>query len=848
MSSCLARSPSAGFVRAPAALLFVWMLCLTALTARADDAPRKTYNLPPGDAAVTLKQFVEQSGEDVVYLETNVRGVETNAVKGEMTAIEALERMLVGTALHAVQDERTGALTVNRRNAVAGPAPNSVDDARKDQVVNLSPFEVKSAPMGYEATSSASGTRLDTPLADLSKNILVLTRDLIEDQGTNDLNSAVAYAASVAPSGPDQGQGLSVRGFGGNSPKRNGLGIYGTDESVYDTATMDRIEVVKGPAALLYGVSSPGGLVNYITKQPLSVEQTSIRFLAGSWDNYRMEFDTGGPLIGDGHTLNHRLIVAGSQGNSFANFGKETRGVISDDVRWFIGDHTYITFGGEYNMRNSNAIRTLDNAGIVWRATFNPDGTLKTPYASIDYNARDYLGITPYTTEDTVVKRVDLDVAHQFTDTLNFFIHYNYVSNNLQNMGEFFQLAEGVGGVGPDHAQEVLYYRLPHRSTQNVTASFSDTFENSWAKVEVVAGVELFHYFLSFESDGPKVYPTVDFVTGAGYNDPQPNTETQVDAAIVAGTWVNQFKYFEHQDYASPYLITHTHLFNDRLRIILGVRHDSIRDGQDFYGNAGDPANPFKLLPVSSASYYTSATSPLVGVSFNPIEGNKALSLYYSYSESLQPNEVVDQATGHGLGPQTGKGNEVGLKVDLTNKLFAQLGFYSIEKTGIPETVPGSFPTHTILGGLQRARGTDLDLTWTTQPGWQTMLGLAYVDAKYVSDPDPLNIGQQLPGIPTFRATLWTKYVIQTGSLRGFSLGGGIIHQTSTNNGYGYPGLTTAPWTRVDFLFGYTMKVGKRERIDYTLGITNAFDEKYAFNPSTLGFPRKIQATMKYSF
>lgn len=874
-------------------------LCTPLISQPASLLTPRRFDLPVDSAEVSLRRFSKQSGMEVLYATRIATDVTTKAVQGAYAPMEAVALMLADTGLAAEYNEVSGVIIIKQHEttpmnkplitklrrtllgvllfftvhhtAPAQTAPNEPDKKTapgsntaenskipvaagpgeaNSPLVKLSPFEVRSDPVGYGASSSTSGTRLDTPLKDLSKNIVVLTRDLIEDQGTTDLNEAVAYAAAVSVNGPDQGQGLSVRGFGGNSPKRNGLGIYGSDESIYDTATMDRIEVVKGPSALLYGVSSPGGLINYITKQPLPVEESSLRLMYGSWENYRAEFDTGGPLVGNGHTLNHRLIVAGGQGNSWAKYGHETRGLVSEDLRWFIGDKTYITIGGEYNQVNSNVIRTLDYPGVVWPAIYNPDGTLKQAYSSISLTNRSYLGITPYTTHDTVVKRLDFDVAHEFTDTLNFFFHYNYISNNLSNMGEFEQLAEGVGaGVGPNQASETLYMRLPHRSSRNFTASFSDKFEGAWGKMEVVAGVEYFNYFLSFRSDVPKVAPIVNFVTGEGYDVPQPNTETQVDNAIIAGTWINQFKYFEHQDYTSPYLVTHTHLFNDRLRIILGVRHDSIRDGQDFYGNANDPTDPFKLLPATQASYYTQKTSPMVGVSFNPIDHMRQLALYYTYSESLQPNEVVDQYTGKGLGPQTGKGHEVGLKYDLPNKMLLQVGLYNIEKTGVPETVGQFNPPHTILGGLQRAKGADLDITYNPIPGWQLMGGLAYVDAHFITDSDPGNVGQRLQSIPRFRATSWTKYTFQPGSkLRGFSFGGGAIYNGDTIHSYAYPGLSTKAWYRLDLMAGYSMKIGAHQRMDYQLLVTNVFDKSYASNLSSLAPPRKIQATVTYHY
>ena len=145
-------------------------VCLFAVWAGvvlAAGSARRNFALPAGNATTTLKQFVEQSGEQVVYLVNTVRGVTTEAVAGEMTPREALDRMLVGTVLVVVQDAKTGALSVSRapkREAIPSerfaPAPNvgaKNSDTSANEVISLSPFEVRGdATNSYGALQSNS--------------------------------------------------------------------------------------------------------------------------------------------------------------------------------------------------------------------------------------------------------------------------------------------------------------------------------------------------------------------------------------------------------------------------------------------------------------------------------------------------------------------------------------------------------------------------------------------------------------------------------------------------------------------------------------------------------------------
>lgn len=810
----------------------------------------KTFDVPAGNAVDTLKRAALQAGLEIVYSAETVRDVKTNAISGQYSPRDALSRMLEGTDLYVVQDDRTGAMSVLRRNRPKVAARDSSDVERPgDRVVHLSPFEVNSSrDTGYEATSSVSGTRLNTPLVELSKNILVLTRDFIDDQQVTELSHAFDYTAEVVGGQADSGI-MTIRGFGGNSPKRNGLGIYGGDESLYDTATIDRVEVVKGPSALLYGTSSPGGVINYITKQPLATTQSSLRLLSASWDRYRAELDTGGPLVGDGDVVNHRMVLAYDTSHNFFAYWKQRRAVLSETVRWFLSPNTYITVGGEDNIVRGTALRPY--SGVIDRAIYNPDGTV-TYNAYFDLTRYKYLAATPYTVQDTDVHRFDVDFSHNFTDTLNFFVHYNYLSNNLFNVGEL-ALSEGQQAGGPTFVptgqyefQFPVYLRLPHRTTNNLTATLKDEFQNSWMKVELVAGLEYFHYGLTFESYQPYKWPVMNFVTGAGYETPILNTVDAVRQAVIDGTWQFQFKYFETQDYTAPFALAHFHFFDNRVRLILGVRHDDIRDGQTFYAADSTPAHPFGLAAPSFVRYDTAATTPLFGLSVTPFASQPGFTVYANYSKSLQSNEVVNQFTGKGLPPQTGKGVEAGAKFDLTGKLFLQLGIYQTDKSGVPEVQPGHLPGDFVAGGLQRSKGGDLDLFYSPLRGLQIMGGLAITDATYVTDSNPSLEGTKLMFVPDWRFTLWTKYTLQESSLRGLSIGGGVV--SSADSVFQYPyGLHYPGYTKFDLLFGYTYHL-PHNRVDFEVKINNVTDKRYITNQEGLGDPFSWQASVTYHF
>jgi outer membrane receptor protein involved in Fe transport len=234
----------------------VALCCASALAAPAAETTRRAYDLAPGDAAVTLKRFSSVSGQPIIYLLDKVRGVQTNAVRGEFTARDALDRMVAGTSLVVSHDAATGALTVSRSASAHPPAPrpgqatgtapapsasasssemkpaktlplarralallgavflpiasadaqNTGPTPKADEVVTLSPFTVTTEKdTGYAATNTLAGTRLATPVKDLGASISIYTKDFLADIGATTSNDLMIFAT-----------GMEAGGAGGN--------------------------------------------------------------------------------------------------------------------------------------------------------------------------------------------------------------------------------------------------------------------------------------------------------------------------------------------------------------------------------------------------------------------------------------------------------------------------------------------------------------------------------------------------------------------------------------------------------------------------------------------------------
>ncbi|MDP3073051.1 MAG: TonB-dependent receptor plug domain-containing protein [Opitutaceae bacterium] len=324
-------------------------------------APAEThvFDLPADSAERTLKLLAKRTGVEVVFSTALAAGVHTRAVKGEFSVLDAAQRMLAGTPLHAAQRSATGAVIVTRRaNGEKSPDPPPhppteppdqpktktsqskpsdsppmksrnlftlltgwfaaavAADAQptasppKDEAVQLSPFTVQGTEdVGYLARSSLAGTRLSRPLADIGAQISVFTREMLDDLGVTNLAQAFMYSTNVdsvaegfVEEGGDNG---ATRGsiFLNNGNRSRGLGVLTNTREFFnssfasDTYNSDRFTVASGPNSLLFGLGSPAGVVDTSLKRAQFRDRNVMELRYDNWEGHRSEVDINKVIV-----------------------------------------------------------------------------------------------------------------------------------------------------------------------------------------------------------------------------------------------------------------------------------------------------------------------------------------------------------------------------------------------------------------------------------------------------------------------------------------------------------------------------------------------------------------------
>jgi iron complex outermembrane recepter protein len=644
---------------------------------------------------------------------------------------------------------------------------------QSDQPIELT---VTGQQDGYRVPNASTATKTDTPLRDIPASIQVIPRQLLEDQNTIRIQDALENISGVNKrgnlGGSDAG-GYVIRGFEQSGNFRNGFPDNDFYSSV-DRANIERIEVLKGPASVLFGQVEPGGIINVVTKQPLSTPYYSVDFSAGSYAFYRPSIDVSGPLTADGSLL-YRLNLAYQNAESFRDFNFTERVFIAPTLTWNISDRTSVTFDFEYLNNEYRSDRGLPAIG---------DRPAPVPISR-------FIGY-PFDgdTRTDRVFRASYRLQHQFSENWQLRNAFSFTSAKLSG-------AFATGGrslidnrFSPITLTEDDFLREFYTLQTELTGRF-----NTGSIVHrPLFGVELRRNTSTNTIFGSDPIPRLD-IFNPNYNVTLPTSFNDEPSSSFTARTNTLGIYLQDQITVA-----------DNLKLLIGGRFDTTSYKEDFF--AGD----FALETDISAS----AFSPRVGIVYQPIE---PISLYASYSRSFVPETFGSDVSGNPFEPTKGTQYEAGIKADISQQLSATLAFFHITKSNIVTTDPNN-PDFSIQVGEQTSRGIELDIAGEILPGWRIITSYAYTDAN-VSEDNTIPVGNRLINVPEHAASLWTNYEFQSGNLQGLGFGLGIYYVGSREADLDNTATLPSYW-RTDSAIYY-----KRDNWRVAVNFRNLFNETY---------------------
>ncbi|HBB30628.1 MAG TPA: TonB-dependent siderophore receptor [Cyanobacteria bacterium UBA8803] len=635
---------------------------------------------------------------------------------------------------------------------------------------------------GYQTPDATTATRTDTPLRDIPQSIQVVPEQVLDDQQVVQLQDALRNVSGVTQGNTfgSGGDAFIIRGFPQFTILRNGFRESVENRSFRETANLERVEVLKGPASVLYGTLEPGGVINLVTKQPLSEPFYSAELQVGNFSFVRPSIDLSGPLNPE-RSLLYRLNAVYESGNDFRDTEQDSeRFFISPVLTLQIGDRTDVTFELEY----LNDERPFDR-GLV---------AIGNEVADIPFDR--VLG-EPDDFSEREQFSVGYRLEHRFSENWTLRNAFQFLSNdaNYLFIDTDSGLNESTGELTRSWADQEYTDRNYSFQTNLVGKVATGSVEHT-----LLFGVDLFRG--TQDLDNWRQFDNVPSqnIFNPVYGFPRPSRDELPILVQLEGT----------TDILGIYLQDQMAL-TDNLKLLVGGRFDIVDQESNFkFSELGT------LLDDTDSEQNEEAFTPRIGIVYQPIE---PLSLYASYSQSFAPNSSTD-ANGSFLEPERGTQYEIGVKGDLLDgRLSATLAFFEITKSNVATTDPDN-PDFSIAIGEQRSRGVELNLIGEITEGWNIIASYAYIDAEITKDNSPQE-GNLLFGVPENSASLWTTYEIQRGNLQGLGFGLGLFfvgeRQGDLANSFQVPS-----YVRTDVGVFY-----RRNNWQAALNIKNLFDIDY---------------------
>lgn len=636
--------------------------------------------------------------------------------------------------------------------------------------------------VGYRVPNATTGTRTDTRILDVPQAVQVIPAEVLEDQAATDLQDALRNVSGITQ-GNTTGNTedvFAIRGFSLVNILQDGFRTL--EGNLRNTANLERIEVLQGPASVLFGSGQPGGVINLVTKQPLAEPFYGVRVRGGTEGFFRPELDISGPVSVDGEVL-YRLNAVYETAEGFRDFDQDIERVFIAPVLSFeVDPRTDLILEFEY----LNDERPFDRGLLAI-----DDGVADIPLDRVLGEPDDFFENEEYRVRYRFEQRFSDNwkirnaVQYASSDSLNVRAEPQALDETTGNLGRFFNSndifeesyavqtqVEGNFNTGSITHKLLLGFDFTHESNETLTrAALAPPINIFDPEYEIISRPDLSDFITTLNQESER--------TSWGFY-----LQDQID-------------------------------LTDELILVLGGRLDIVDQTID---------QTSVFLGSLDLSGQETAFSPRVGLVYQPIE---TVSLYASFSRSFQPNSFFSiTSDGEFVEFERGTQYEIGVKADwFDGRLSSTLALFDITRTNVaapdPDAPPGS--GFVIPIGEERSRGVGLDIVGEILPGWNIIASYSYLDAE-ITDSNELATareGNRVANIPRNSASLWTTYEIQAGVLEGLGFGLGLLYEGDRE---GDPANTfeLPSYVRTDAAIFY-----ERDNWRAALNIQNLFDIDY---------------------
>ncbi|EOT3213432.1 ferrichrome porin FhuA [Escherichia coli] len=687
------------------------------------------------------------------------------------------------------------------------------------------------------ARQSATGTKTDTPIQKVPQSISVVTAEEMALHQPKSVKEALSYTPGVAVGtrgASNTYDYLIIRGFAADGQSQNnylnGLKMQGNfyNDAVIDPYMLERAEIMRGPVSVLYGKSSPGGLLNMVSKRPTTEPLKEVQFKAGTDSLFQTGFDFSDALDDDG-VYSYRLTGLARSANAQQKGAEEQRYAIAPAFTWRPDDKTNFTFLSYFQ----NEPETGYYGWLPKEGTVEPLPNGKRLPTDFNEGAKN----NTYSRNE---KMIGYSFDHEFNDTFTVRQNLRFAQNKVSQ--------KSVYGYGM--CSDPLYSSNPSSSPcANVPQS---QWGHTLTRQYVIDNEKLENFSVDTQLQSKFATGSVDhtLLTGVDFMRMRNDIDSWFGyAGSVAPSDIynldrSDFDFGAHPNPSGPYRVLlkqkQTGLYVqdqaqwDKVLVTLGGRYDWA-DQSSFnrdYGNKSDRDDKQFTWRGGVNYLFDNGVTP-----------------YFSYSESFEPASQTD-ANGDLFAPSKGKQYEVGVKYVPEDRPIVVTGaLYQLTKTNNLMADPNG-SLFSVEGGEIRARGVELEAKAALSASVNLVGSYTYTDAEYTTD--TTYKGNTPAQVPKHMASLWADYTFFDGPLSGLTLGTGGRY---TGSSYGDPAnsFKVGSHTVVDALVRYDLARVGMAGSNVALHVNNLFDREYVascFNTYGCfwGAERQVVATATFRF
>lgn len=640
---------------------------------------------------------------------------------------------------------------------------------------------------GLVVQEANAGSLTNTPLLDLPQSVQVVNRQLLDEQKAYQYADSITYLAAVQRSYTSIagaiGNEVAIRGFQldfSNNYLRDGFKFYGL--ALSDTADIESVEVLKGPASALYGTAEAGGIVNIITKKPTETPYIAISMTGGSYQYLRPDFDISGPLNAS-RTLFYRLNGVYEDQQSFRRYAHSERYFIAPYLLWRPSSKTSLVVSGELINANRNS-----DYGLVLLGSRPASVPVSTSYTE------------PWNNEDDRDRQIGYRLTHVLSPDWTLYNGFQLSRTNARYL-EVFTTGPDTDPAQLTRLSDAFYFPTLYRYSQT---NLTGVVRTGPVRHHLAAGFEA--GWVDQQSEGP-----AGFAPDVNVLKPVVGSDFSLPDAVAA--------------LANPYFsLTYKTLYQNQSGYVqdqldLG-RHWKAIGGFRFERFAQDSINQSNGTHQRQTDY---PVSPRAGIVYQPIAW---LSVYASYVRSFIPTAPgALSAAAKQFTPERDRQWEAGVKVAPGNgRTSVTVALFDIQKNNILAPDPTN-QLFSVQNGQADSKGLEFEFRGSLANDWSVLTSYSYIQAQ-VTKSVVYPVGSALPNAPKHSGAVWSTYRIPRGVLKGVGISAGVVATGSRQDNYFNTALLPG-YARLDVGSYYEFRLREKQSLRLSVNIQNALDRTY---------------------